>query len=286
VEHSGIYELKAKTTLADILQLSDGLSPLASRHQILVERVEGAALRILRIPMTPDGLQTELQTGDIVRLLPIVPHFQNTVALRGNVADPGKFPWHDGMRLSELLPDKEALLTRDYWRDRNSLSSAEDISIEQDTQIAAAGRPDQTAQAGQGDDTPAVPRTVGAYHPASRGAQLAYREQSSNNTVGDASLGAAIGMDSLPPVRNFLPRNAIQPSAPDINWEYAVIERIEKATLSTRVIPFNLGKLVLSHDTSQDLLLEPGDIVTIFSTADFSIPGSQQVKQIRLEGEV
>ncbi|HEY1948905.1 MAG TPA: SLBB domain-containing protein [Bryobacteraceae bacterium] len=296
IEHRGIYELKAKTTLAEILRLSDGLSPLASRRQILVERVEGGTLRILRIPTTPEGLQTELQNGDIVRVQPIVQRFESTVALRGNVADPGKFPWRDGMRLSDLLPDKEALLTRDYWRDRNSLSSTEDPITDQDTGAAAA-RSDQNSQAAQPEGTVngtsegtlvgtgAIPRSAGAFRPASRGAQLAFREQS-RDTQGDTSLGASTGMDSLPPVRHFLPRNTVQPSAPDINWQYAVIERIDKATLSTRVIPFNLGKLVLTHDSSQDLSLEPGDIVTIFSTADFSIPGSQQVKQIRLEGEV
>jgi protein involved in polysaccharide export with SLBB domain len=279
VEHSGIYELKAKTTLAEILRLSDGLSPLASRQQILIERVEGSTLRVLRIPMTPEGLRTDLKNGDIVRLLPIVPRFENTVALRGNVADPGKFPWRKGMRLSDLFPDREALLTRDYWRDRNSLSAPEEPSADQ--VAATAERSDQNPQTVQTGETGAT----GTYHPVSRGAQLAYREQS-HNTQGDSSLGASIGLDNLPPVQNFLPRNTIQPSAPDINWEYAVIERINKETLSTRVIPFNLGKLVLAHDASQDLSLQPGDIVTIFSTADFSIPGSQQSKQIRLEGEV
>jgi polysaccharide export outer membrane protein len=285
IEHRGIYELKPKTTLAEILRLSDGLSPLASRRQILVERVEGTTLRVLRIPMTPEGLQTELQNGDIVRLQPIVPRFENTVALRGNVADPGKFPWREGMRLSDLLPDKEALLTRDYWRDRNSLSSTEDSSTDQNVSAAAAARQDQNSQTAQVDPATASTHTIGTYRPASRGAELAYREQN-RNTQGDTSLGASTGIDNLPPVRSFVPRNAVQPSAPDINWEYAVIERIDKATLSTRVIPFNLGKLVLTHDSAQDLTLQPGDVVTIFSTADFSIPGSQQVKQIRLEGEV
>jgi len=283
IEHTGIYELKGKTTIAEILRIADGLSPLASRRQILVERVEGTTLQILRVPVNPEGLQTELQNGDIVRVLPIVPRFDNTVALRGNVADPGKFPWRQGMRLSDLLPDKEALLTRDYWRDRNSLSAPEDLNTDQEAIVST--RSDQNPQAAQTEMAQPSPRTIGAYRPMSRGAQLTYREQN-RNTQGDGSLGASTGLDSLPPVRNFLPRNAVQPSAPDINWDYAVIERIDKATLTTRMIPFNLGKLVLSHDSAQDLSLQAGDIVTIFSKADFSVPADQQVKQIRLEGEI
>jgi protein involved in polysaccharide export with SLBB domain len=47
-----------------------------------------------------------------------------------------------------------------------------------------------------------------------------------------------------------------------------------------------LGQAVLDHNTSQNLELEPGDVVTIFSTADIHVPQTQQVKYVRLEGEV
>jgi protein involved in polysaccharide export with SLBB domain len=284
IEHPGIYELKAKTTLGQVIGLADGLSPLASRRQVLLERVvDGSALRVLRVPMTAEGLQTELRNGDIVRLVPIVPRFENTVALRGNVADPGKFPWQEGMRLSDLIPDKESLLTRDYWKERNGLSVPEAITT--DRNEMSNTRLDQTGQTEPVDSTLPPQQLVAAYHPANRASQMYYREQN-RNTQGDTSLGASIGLDNIPAVRNFLPRNTVQPSAPDINWEYAVVERIEQATLATRIIPFNLGKLVLSHDSSQDLSLQPGDVVTIFSKADFSVPRAQQVKQVRLEGEI
>ncbi|MGI8770602.1 MAG: SLBB domain-containing protein, partial [Acidobacteriaceae bacterium] len=47
-----------------------------------------------------------------------------------------------------------------------------------------------------------------------------------------------------------------------------------------------LGKLVLDHEQSQDLAVEPGDVITIFSQADIHVPQSQQTKLVRLEGEV
>jgi protein involved in polysaccharide export with SLBB domain len=270
IEHPGIYELKSNTTIGDMIGLADGLSPLASRRQILLERVaDGSALRILRVPVTPEGLRTELRNGDIIRFVPIVPRFENTVALRGNVADPGKFPWRDGMRLSDLIPDKESLLTRDYWKERNGLSVPGEI------------RADQTEMSSAHPDPAGQPET----QRPSQESQVYYHEQN-RNTQGDTSLGASTGLDNLPAVRNFLPRNTVQPSAPDINWEYAVVERIDQRTLATHIIPFNLGKLILAHDSSQDLLLQPGDVVTIFSKADFSIPRAQQVKQVRLEGEI
>ena len=63
------------------------------------------------------GMGTTLRDGDLLRVLSIVPRYQKTVTLRGNTANPGHFAWHEGMKLSDLIPDRDALMTRDYyWR--------------------------------------------------------------------------------------------------------------------------------------------------------------------------
>src|SRR5260370_230946 len=81
-------------------------------------------------------------------------------------------------------------------------------------------------------------------------------------------------------------RNDVKRSVPDIDWSYAVIERQSKENLTTSLLPFNLGKLVLEGDASQNLELLPGDVVTIFSKADIRVPQAQQTRYVRLEGEV
>ena len=58
-----------------------------------------------------------------------------------------------------------------------------------------------------------------------------------------------------------------------------------RSDLSTELLPFNLGKAVLEHDESANLVLQAGDIVTIFSQADLRVPREQQTKLVRLEGE-
>ena len=63
------------------------------------------------------------------------------------------------------------------------------------------------------------------------------------------------------------------------------IERINPDTLKTTLIPFDLGKLVLNHDASQDVELKSGDIVSIFSQADIRVPLSAQTKLVTLDGE-
>jgi protein involved in polysaccharide export with SLBB domain len=51
------------------------------------------------------------------------------------------------------------------------------------------------------------------------------------------------------------------------------------------LVSFDLGKLVLQHDASQDLELKPGDVVSVFSQSDIHVPIAEQTGFIRLEGE-
>jgi polysaccharide biosynthesis/export protein len=288
VEHPGIYELTSRMTLGDAIQLAGGVSPLAAGQEAILERVaDGTALEVHRLSLTADGLATELRNGDIVRLLPVVLRFENAVTLRGNVADPGRFPWRPGMRISDLIPNQQMLLTRDYWTERNRLTVAADASKGGSQKINSAQNMDSPVETGVEPNAPAKPGFDPLSQPLDRplsGTRVLYREQA-RNTQGDSSLGAATSDDG-PPLRSFLPQNIIQPSAPEINWDYAVIERLDNQNLTTRLVPFNLGKVVLKHDPSEDLALEPGDVVTVFSKADFSVPRTQQSKQVRLEGEI
>jgi polysaccharide biosynthesis/export protein len=287
VEHPGIYELKDGTTLGEMLRLADGLSPMAAAEEVVLERVaDGAALEIQRVRMNKDGFGTVLHNGDIIRLLPVVPRFENAITLRGNVADPGRFPWHAGMRLSDLIPNRESLVTRNYWKERNSLAIDGFPSLGNELSAGSSQRQGSDSERVDGSQTSASTTELAMLAPArNQIAQPAFREQQ-RNLQGDTSLGAATGADNVAPLRDFLPHNVVQPAAPEINWEYAAIERMDKDTLATRIIPFNLGSLVLKRDPSQNLPLEPGDVVTIFSKADFSVPRAQQAKQVRVEGEV
>jgi polysaccharide export outer membrane protein len=287
IEHPGIYELASGTTLGAAIQLAGGISPVAAAHEVVIERVaDGAALEVRRVALTPDGLATELRNGDIIRLLPVIPRFENAVTLRGNVADPGRFPWRPGMRVSDLIPDQQVLLTREYWSERNRLTSVD--PSKSDPSKNSNSSPDTPAF--DADGQPVSPVKPG-FDPLAQttdraltGSKVLFREQA-RNTQGDSSLGAATADDG-PPLRNFLPQNVVQPSAPEVNWDYAVIERLDTQNLTTHLIPFNLGKVVLHHDVAEDLPLQPGDVVTIFSKADVSVPQTEQTKQVRLEGEV
>jgi polysaccharide export outer membrane protein len=81
-------------------------------------------------------------------------------------------------------------------------------------------------------------------------------------------------------------RNDIKRYAAEINWDYAVIERLKQDDLTTTLVPFNLAKAVLEGEPSQNLVLQPGDVVTIFSKDDIQVPVSRRTQYVRLEGEL
>ncbi len=65
-----------------------------------------------------------------------------------------------------------------------------------------------------------------------------------------ASVGATV---SIATAGQFKPRNDVKLSEPDIDWNYAVIERQSKENLTTSLLPFNLGRAVLENDQTQNL---------------------------------
>src|SRR5271165_3007401 len=122
VNSPAIYEMKDSSTLNDLIEIAGDLSTVADTNKITIDRfVDHEARKTLEFPYDAQSRALPLQDGDIVRAFSIVPRFEDTVTLRGNVANPGRYPWKPGMRVRDLIPDAQALLTRRYWRNRAAI---------------------------------------------------------------------------------------------------------------------------------------------------------------------
>lgn len=73
-------------------------------------------------------------------------------------------------------------------------------------------------------------------------------------------------------------------SSQEVSWDYAVIERL-RADATTELIPFNLDAAIIKGDPQHNLLLRPGDIITVLSKSDVRVPQNNQRRYVRLEGE-
>lgn len=305
VRQPAIYELRGQESLGALLKAAGGRTAIASGGNISVERVAGhAQLQSFGLKADAAGLATVLQDGDIVRVDSIVSSYRDTVTLRGSVANPGHFLWHAGMRLSDLMPDRDALLSRDYWWRRAQLG------LPAPEFVPSLNAPNPSGE------TTRWPEQPGALN--SRKPQAGFTRPSADQDAAQSLNGSSVpdseAQPPQPPSRND--SSTASATAPDTrtseggnalanagtdqrmgtetellrpaaetDWNYAVIERLDPNTMTTSLIPFDLGKLVLQHDPSQDLALEPGDIVTVFSQDDIPQPRSEQTKYVRLEGE-
>ncbi len=325
VRTPAVYEMREGETLDRLIADAGGVSAVAAEARVSIERISEHHDRFaMEVAYDANGLKTTLADGDLVRVYSIVAQYQKTVTLRGNIANPGRFAWHAGMHVSELIPDKESLITRNYWWKRAQLGLPAP-EFEPLPSLATLRQPR--------DDQPVTLRT-----PTQQEINQGYEFGTQRNQYGVSGNGTATndgqaltqeqlqqgqngmqqGQDGTQPQSQFgtqqnqklsarqrsgssslaaqedelqremmgsTRRTEVRQLAPEIDWDYAVIQRLNTNTLKTELISFDLGKLVLNHDSSQDMELQAGDVVTIFSEADIRVPIAQQTKLVTLSGE-
>lgn len=72
----------------------------------------------------------------------------------------------------------------------------------------------------------------------------------------------------------------------EVNLEYAVVERVHREDLRVEVIPFSLGRVLADATDANNLQLQPGDVLTVFSATDITVPQGKRQVFVRIEGEV
>lgn len=345
VHMPAIYELKGSETAQQAIALAGGLSTMAAKNDAQLDRTNSQGARqTVQLALDAAGLNIPLRDGDILRIPSIIQHFHQTITLRGNVANPGRYGWHQGMRILDLIPDQASLETRGYWQRRIALG----LPAPEYTPLFSA-YPQYNNRTGNGNGTQANTQnqsTTGTSGQTAGSSTQPDQANSQTGTTASAVAGAATGSEGdqfgpsqppstqstastpaatqtgtpsfssqpqgsspsagntntlngrLTPRLTYYPpgdrysqgqfpiQNEIIRTGPSIDWAYAAIERTNPETLTTSLIPLHLGAAVLEHQPSANLKLQPGDVVTVFSTADIHVPQAQQVKYVRLDGEV
>jgi len=223
VNSPAIYELKnSSDSVASLLDVAGGLPVVADPRRAYLERIDPSKSHprsVEEFALNGEGLQRPLKNGDVLNVTSITPDFSNAVILRGNVDQPVRAPFKQGMRVSDLIPSREYLITRESTKRQNNVVAAGDLD---------------------------------------------------KDTTEDADkIAARIG-------------NLIAP----INWDYAVVERVNRSDLSVKLIPFNLGAVFSNPNGPDNVQLQPGDTVTTFSQEDVAVPMDKRQVFVRVEGEV
>jgi protein involved in polysaccharide export with SLBB domain len=114
IKRPAIYELQpGKTTLATVIEDAGGFTAAASFSHIRIERIDAHSKRVtVTLPdhdtQNPASSQDaidhfQVEDGDRIHIEPILPYSQQAIYLAGHVVRPGRLPYSEGMRLSDVL---------------------------------------------------------------------------------------------------------------------------------------------------------------------------------------
>jgi protein involved in polysaccharide export with SLBB domain len=119
VKRPAIYELSSNgQSLASVVRLAGGISAFGYSQRVQVERIENHDKRIaLDIDLNDIRSQRfDIRDGDLIKVYPVLPQQHDIVQVRGNVNRPGKYQWHPGMRVSDLIDAAEGVAPHTFFR--------------------------------------------------------------------------------------------------------------------------------------------------------------------------
>lgn len=120
VRRPAIYELRKEQTLDQVLDLAGGVPVTGELNRIKVERVEAHQRKEMLSVNVGQGVDVKasedvfsrfkVQDGDVITVSPILPYSNRTVYLQGHVFRPGKYPFKDGFKVTDLIGSYDDLL--------------------------------------------------------------------------------------------------------------------------------------------------------------------------------
>jgi protein involved in polysaccharide export with SLBB domain len=290
-----VFEVKSdKDTLAEYISLAGGLPVTADPRRALLDRIQPGSEQprsIQDLSLEGDGQLTQVKNGDLLTVPAIVPELANAVTLRGAVIQPTRMAWRKGMRVSDVISKKSLLINPEIVRKQNELlfdnfeqertarvraRVPSDLAVDR-VLLERQKKEDERLQSSQmGGILTKLPEPV--IQLGVDPSKATFAEQTERE-ISIALLG-----------RPALPEESLADKVGNVNeavnLNYAVIERYSRETLRVSLLPFNLGNSLTNPKGQDDLLLEPGDVITVFTHKDIQIPTSRRQVFVRIEGEV
>jgi protein involved in polysaccharide export with SLBB domain len=281
VKRPAIYELlPGETTLTTVVTDAGGLTASASLQHITIERIgsnhqrETITLTTRKGPdasANPGSMASfHVQDGDRIRVEPILPYSRRVVYLAGHVVRPGRVPYTDGMRLSDVLRSYRDLLPEPADR----------------AEIVRLVPPDLHAQAIQFSVSDVLIGNADLKLQPFDTIRVFGRYQSDAPTVtirgevlrpGEYPMSEGMTAAQLVRMAGGFRRAALLERADLTSYEIKGGNRVTQHLTSVRI-----GAAVSGADPKADVRLKPGDILSIHQITDWEDIG----ESVTLKGEV
>ncbi len=279
VRRPAIYEMLADTQLADVLEMAGGVPVSASMDNIKVERIEAHNKRVM-LNVKLSGVASQLplreavgpfwvKDGDRISVSPILPYSDRTIYLQGHVYHPGRFPYRDGMQVTDLLRSYQDVLPEPATHAEIVRLQPPDfhpVTIEFNLASALAG--DATVTLQQFDTV----RVFGRYE-ADAPKVAVYGDVL---RPGEYPMSAGMTAVALVQMAGGFKRSAYRDSA---NLASYVVDNGQRVSTDQKTVRIGAA---LAGEASSDVRLKPGDVLTILQ-----IPGWSDIgRSVTIRGEV
>ena len=305
-----VFELKSEgETLDDLLKVSGGLAITTNPLMATLERLDTGVKQprsVVSLNLNDKGLSTPLKKGDVINFYSISTDLSNAVTLRGKVSQPMRMPWSKGLRVHDLIPSREVLMTKESVRQQNEvLFDANEMErtlrdrekIPFDLLLDPTQQPLQRNLAKSSNLTPSI-LVDGSLSKVNPNSALTLSNQLNPPDQTEASVVSLerwqqqrenrllSQQDRIDDFKNKTLADRVGQLMEQINFDYAVVERIGRKDLTVSLLPFNLGLAIDNPSSPDNLELEPGDVITVFSQNDLRVPISKKRIFVKVEGEV
>jgi len=280
VRRPAIYELRTETTLSEVLTLAGGVMVSAQTRDIKVERIQAHDNRITVSVNVPPGSSPEaawkaieafaIQDGDKVTVAPILPYSERSIYLEGHVVRPGKYPYSDNMSLGDLIRSYQDVLPEPSEHGEIVRLRPPDYrpeTIEFNLPQVLIGNESVHLQA---FDTV---RLFGRYETDAPMVTIHGEVQ----RPGKYPLPEGLTAAQLVRMAGGFKRSALMDAADLASYEIKNGEKVESFRTT-----INIGRAVKDQDSSADVALKSGDILTIHQLSGWNNIGAS----VMLKGEV
>lgn len=254
VKRAGIYETKNGENLKDLMDFAGGYSSEAKTDKVVIETIGNDKSISVNNYATEQALYMPLNDGEIVHFFKTQNRYQNSIAVIGNIAEPTRLGFKSGMHVRDVIPNQDVLLTPSFY---NSMS------------YNTYGRDNTISQTG-------MEKTAGQLSAGGLNMTTGLQSDQNQSNATKPVFGGGQNLFIAGPV-------AIPTS--DINWNYALIVRIDPETFTSHIIPFNLKKAI-AGDHTNNLALQAGDIINVLSAKDVRTATAGGSIYVFVDGEV
>lgn len=283
-----IYELRNEKSIGEVIKFAGGMLSSADPEASQLERITDNRTRtVLDIDLNKRTIMDRrVINGDVIRVRSVTDRMENIVTLSGHVQRPGRYQWHQNMRLSDIVTSFSELLPKP---DTRYLLIEREVMPDRHIEVLTADLNEALAHRDPEKNIQLLPRdriTVLGLNDARSGQIAAITEKlhAQTNLQQPELVVSVEGVVRYPgayPYYKGIRISDLIRAGVDIkagaDMHYALVRRESGSSKTIEVISCDIEKALLSPGSEADILLQPRDKLMVFSNEVEQTTSSESV---------